>query len=340
VRHILASLFLAIVTMAVAPAFAGDRVVNVYAARHHESDKALYEQFGRETGITVNVTKGSAPELLARIGREAEATQADVFITVDGGVLHTAKSRGLLQPVTSAAILQNVPEALRDRDGHWIGLSTRARVIVYSRERVRPDALSTYEDLASPAWRGKVLARPADSLYDQSLVASFIALDGKEKTRQWLKAYVGNFARPPKGNDRAQIRDIAAGLADVALVNSYYIGQMLYAKDPEEVRAVNAVGVFFPNQQGTGVHINISGAGVVKYARNRDNALRLIEFLTRATVQEKLSAENYEFPVNPAAKPHPLLAGWGAFKIQQLDFSELARNNALAIQLAAEAGWK
>jgi iron(III) transport system substrate-binding protein len=314
--------------------------VNLYSARHYESDKTLYALFEQETGIKVNVVSAPAPELIERIKREGEATNADLFLTVDGGVLNTAKNAGILQAIASPLALQNVPAALRERENHWIGITTRARVIVYSKARVQPDQLSTYEDLASPKWKGKIVARPSSALYDQSLLASLIALNGEEKALAWVKGVAANFARPPKGNDRAQAKDIAAGIGDVALMNTYYIGQMLHSKDPEEVRAAQEVGIFFPNQETTGTHRNVSGVALTKYAKNQKNALRFIEFLTSVPAQERLSADNYEFPTNPKAKRHPLLESWGAFKTQEVDFSALSTHNAKAIRFFAEGGWK
>ncbi|MDR0735939.1 MAG: Fe(3+) ABC transporter substrate-binding protein [Zoogloeaceae bacterium] len=314
--------------------------VNLYSARHYESDKALYALFEKETGIKVNVVSANAPELIERIKREGEATSADLFITVDGGVLNTAKNAGILQVIPSTLALQNIPAALRDRENHWIGITTRARIIVYSKARVRPEQLSTYEDLAAPKWKGKIVARPSSALYDQSLLASLIALDGEEKALAWVKGVAANFARPPKGNDRSQARDIAAGLGDVALMNTYYIGQMLHSKDPEEVRAAEEVGLFFPNQETTGTHRNISGVALTKHAKNPENAIRFIEFLTAVPAQERLSAGNYEFPTNPKARKHPLLESWGTFRTQNVDFSELSKHNAKAIRFFAEGGWK
>jgi iron(III) transport system substrate-binding protein len=321
-------------------AIAAEKVVNVYSARHYESDKALYALFEEQTGIKVNVISGNAPELIERIKRESAATEADLFISVDGGFLYTAKRSGRLQPITSQAALGNIPAALRDPDNQWVGLTTRARVIVYSKDRIKPEALSTYEDLADPKWKGRIVARPSSSLYDQSLLASLILLDGKEKALQWVKGVVANFARPPKGNDRGQAKDIVAGMADLTLMNTYYIGQMLHSKEPEEVKVAQQVGVFFPNQQTTGTHINVSGVGLVKHAKNMNNALKFIEFLTSVPAQEQLSADNYEFPANPTAKKHPLLESWGTFKAQQIDFSVLGSNNAEAIKLFLEGGWK
>ena len=323
-----------------AAASAADKVVNIYSARHYEADKALYALFEEQSGIKVNVVSGKAPELIERIKREGDATQAELFITVDGGVLHTAKEAGILQPIASKTVLANVPATLRDKDNFWVGLTTRARVIVYARDRVRPEQLSTYEDLADSRWKGKLVVRPSSSLYDQSLVASLIMLDGEKQTLEWVKGLVSNFARPPKGNDRGQAKDIVAGLGDVSLMNTYYIGQMLHSKDPEEVKVAEQIGVFFPNQRGTGTHINVSGAALTKHAKNKDNAIRFIEFLTSVPAQEQLSAGNYEFPVNPKASKHPLLESWGNFKVQSIDFSVLGTNNAKAIQLVTEGGWK
>jgi iron(III) transport system substrate-binding protein len=321
-------------------AAASERAVNIYSARHYETDKALYALFEEQSGIKVNVISGNAPELIERIKREGAATQADLFITVDGGVLHTAKEAGILQPITSEIALANIPATLRDTDNLWIGLTTRARVIVYSRDRVKPEQLSTYEDLADLKWKGKVVVRPSSSLYDQSLIASLIMLDGEKQTLEWVKGLVANFARPPKGNDRGQAKDIVAGLADVTLMNTYYIGQMLHSQDPEERKVAEQVGLFFPNQQSTGTHINVSGLALTRHAGNKENAVRFIEFLTSIPAQEQLSAGNYEFPANPGAKKHPLLESWGDFRVQALDFSVLGTNNAKAIQLVTQGGWK
>ena len=317
-----------------------EQVVNIYTARHYESDKELYAMFEERTGIKVNVVSAKAPELIERIKREGQNTAADLFITVDGGVLHTAKISGILQPVTSTVALENIPASLRDKENYWLGIATRARVIVYSLERVKPEELSTYEDLANEKWRGRTLARPSSSLYDQSLLASLIVFDGEEAAGNWVKGFVANFARPPIGNDRAQAQDIAAGKGDVALMNTYYIGQMLNSSNSEEVKAAQAVGVFFPNQATTGTHVNVSGVALTKYAKNVENAVRFIEFITGKEGQEKLAGGNYEYPANPKAEAHPLLASWGTFKRQDIDYSLLGENNATAIRLFTTGGWK
>ena len=336
----LALALVAVLGITITTAGAADKTLNIYSARHYESDKLLYATFEKESGITINAVSGKAPELIERIKREGAATEADLFITVDGGVLHTAKEAGILQPLVSKAVAANIPAALRDKENYWVGLTTRARVIVYSKERVKPTQLSTYEDLADPKWKGKVVVRPSSALYDQSLLASLITLNGDAKAAAWVKGMADNFARPPKGNDRSQAKDIVAGLGDVTLMNTYYVGQMLNSKDPEEVKVAQSVGVFFPNQKTTGTHINVSGIALTKHAKNKDNAVKFIEFLTAVPAQEELSAGNYEFPANPKAKTHELLKSWGSFKTQNLDFAKLGTNNAKAIQLFTEGGWK
>lgn len=316
------------------------KVVNVYSARNYEVDKQLYDMFTKETGIKVNVVQGKAEELIERLKREGANTEADLFVTVDGGVLDLAKKSGTLQPIKSTVIDQNVPTNLRDKDSQWIGLSTRARIIAYSKDRVKPEQLSTYEDLASPKWKGKVLARSSTSLYNQSLLASLISLEGEQKAEAWAKGVTTNFARNPEGGDRDQAKAIVSGNGDLAIMNTYYVGQLLNSKDPEEVKVGNSIGVFFPNQQTTGTHINISGAGLVKHSKNKENAIKLLEFLTSEKAQSELSKANFEFPVNKKAEVPELLKSWGEFKTQNIDFAVLGENNAKATQIFTKVGWK
>lgn len=317
-----------------------EQVVNVYSARHYDVDAKLYEQFTRETGIKVNVIEGKANELIERIKREGENTPADLFITVDGGILNTAKQAGILQPVESAVIDSQVPEQYRDPDNHWIGLLTRARVIVYAKDRVQPEELSTYEDLASDKWKSRVLVRSSTNMYNQSLLASLIALEGEQKAEEWAKGIVANLARDPEGGDRDQAKAIVAGIGDVAIMNTYYVGQLAHSEDPEERKVAEQVGVFFPNQETTGTHVNISGAGLIKHSRNKENAIRLIEYLTGKEAQTLLSAENFEFPVNPDAELPELLKSWGEFKAQEANWAALGEYNQLAVQIMNKAGWK
>jgi iron(III) transport system substrate-binding protein len=317
-----------------------DQVVNVYTARHYEIDDELFQMFTQQTGIKVNTVKGKEEELIERIKREGENTAADLFFTVDGGVLNEAKKNGILQPVESAVVDQNVPQQLRDRDNHWIGVSTRARVIVYAKDRVKPEEISTYEDLTSDKWKGKVLVRSSTSRYNQSLLASFIELYGEQKAEEWARGIVQNMARQPEGGDRDQAKAIAAGVGDVAIMNTYYLGLMLHSKDPEEVKVAEQLGVIFPNQKTTGTHINISGIGLTKHSKNKDNAIKLIEFLTSEEAQSKLSQANFEFPVNPKAEMPELLKSWGEFKAQQIDFAKLGEHNRKAIEIFQKVGWK
>lgn len=314
--------------------------VNIYTARHYEADDAIYKKFTDETGIKVNVVKGEAEELIERLKREGKSTQADLFVTVDGGVLANAKQNDILQPVSSDVIDKNVPEKFRDEDNSWIGLATRARIIAYSKDRVKPEELSTYEDLTSDKWKGKLLVRSSTSLYNQSLLASFIELNGEEKAEEWSKGIVNNFARQPDGGDRDQAKAIAAGVGDVAIMNTYYVGLLANSEDPEEVKVADSIGVFFPNQETNGTHVNISGIGLTKHSKHKDNAIKLIEYMTSVEAQEFLSANNYEFPVNPNAKKPELLDSWGEFKMQDLNFDTLGEHNKKAIEIFNKTGWK
>jgi iron(III) transport system substrate-binding protein len=318
----------------------GKQEVNIYSARHYDVDAKLYEEFTNETGIKVNVIDGKAEELIERIKREGESTPADLFITVDGGVLNNAKTSGILQPIKSDTINAQVPAQYRDVDNEWIGLATRARVIVYSKERVQPEQLSTYEDLASDKWKGKILVRSSTSMYNQSLLASFIALSGEQQTEEWAQGLVNNFAQDPKGGDRDQAKAIAAGVGDVAIMNTYYVGLMVNSEDPEEVKAAQQIGLFFPNQETTGTHLNISGAGLIKHSQNKDNAVKLIEFLTATKAQELFSSDNFEFPVNPEAKLPELMNSWGTFKSQELDFAKIGEYNKKSVEIMNKVGWK
>lgn len=317
-----------------------EKVVNVYTARHYKADEVVFKNFTKETGIKVNVVKGEAEELIERLKREGESTEADLFITVDGGILANAKAQGILQSVESDIVEANVPENLRDADNQWIGMATRARIIAYSKERVTPDQLSTYEDLISDQWQGKVLARSSTNLYNQSLLASFIELNGEEQAAQWAEGIVKNFARQPDGGDKDQARAIAAGTGDVAIMNTYYVGLMLNSEDAEEKKVAEGLGVFFPNQETTGTHVNISGIGLTKHAKHPGEATKLIEYITSVPAQEVLSAGNYEFPVHAEAKMPELLESWGEFKMQELDFESLGKHNKKAIELFNKSGWK
>ena len=317
-----------------------EQVVNIYSERNYEVDKQLYADFEKQTGIKVNVIEGKADELLERLEREGKDTEADMFITSDVGRLHKAKEQEVLQSISSDTISKNVPENLRDKDNQWIGLTVRARVLVYDKDRTKPEQLSTYEDLTSEKWKGKVLVRSSDSVYNQSLVASFIELNGEENTTEWAKGIVANLAREPKGNDRDQAKAVVAGEGDVAIMNTYYVGKMLTSSDPEEVKVAEKIGVFFPNQSTNGTHINVSGAGVAKNAKNKDNAVKLIEFLSGAEAQKLYAEANFEYPVNKDVDPSEILKSWGEFKTQDINLTKLGENNKKAVEIMNVVGWK
>ncbi len=322
-----------------APDRGGD-VVNVYSHRHYAVDQALFAAFTAHTGIRVNVVNASADELIQRLRLEGARSPADVLITVDAGRLHRARTSGLLQPVRSSTLERHLPPEFRDPQGYWFGLTYRARILAYSRERVDPADLSTYEALTDARWRGRLLVRSSENIYNQSLLASLIVHHGMEGARDWAKGVLHNMARPPRGNDRDQIRAIAAGEGDVALVNTYYIGIMLEDANPEERKAAERVGVFFPNQRDRGTHINISGAGVTRHAPNRDHAIRLLEFLSDLDSQRRLAGVNHEYPVNPRAERSARLASWGEFRPDTLDLSLLGENHRHAVMIFDAVGWK
>jgi iron(III) transport system substrate-binding protein len=274
------------------------------------------------------------------MAQEGEASEADLFLTVDGGVLEYAKLQGVLQPFVSEEINRNVPPQWRDPDEEWVGIATRARVIVYAKDRVQPEELSSYEDLGAEKWKGRIVARSASNLYNQSLLASLIAINGEEEAKRWAKGIVRNFARQPDGGDRAQAKAVANGMADVAIMNTYYIGQMSASGDPEEARMADRLGIVFPNQDTTGTHVNISGIGLARHAPNKDGAIELIKYLTGKEGQTLLTQGSYEFPVNREADLPELLQRWGTFKAQQYDFASLERYGRKARELFAEAGWE
>ncbi|MBO1004808.1 Fe(3+) ABC transporter substrate-binding protein [Pseudogracilibacillus auburnensis] len=314
--------------------------VNLYTSRHYDVDDELYKKFEQETGIKVNIIKGEADELLERIKREGDATQADLYLTADAGRLFRAKEAGVLQPVSSEMLDRHIPKNFQDEDQMWYGLTKRARIFIYNKNKVKPEDLSTYEALTNPEWKGRILIRSSENVYNQSLLASFIEIDGEEKAKQWAEGIVHNLARKPEGGDRDQAKAVAAGIGDVAIMNTYYFGQMLNSEDPEEVKLAEELGVFFPNQDSTGTHVNVSGAGVVEGSKNKDNAVKLLEFLSAKEAQATFAEANYEYPVNEEVNPTELLQSWGDFKEQDIPLSSLGDNNAKAIMIFNEVGWQ
>jgi len=316
--------------------------VNIYSHRHYDTDKKLFKMFESASGIKVNIVKADATQLIKRLESEGIYTPADVLITVDVARLVQAQQKDLLQAVKSDFLDSVIPQNLREKDGYWYGLTKRARVIVYNKDKVNPEALSTYANLTSKKWHKKVLIRKSNNIYNQSLLAAFIASDGYEISKKWAKGMVNNMARIPTGNDRDQMKAVAAGLGDIAVVNTYYVGKLLNSKKANEVEVGKRMGVFFPNQGvgERGVHINISGAGVVKYSKNRDNAIKFIEFLASKNAQKLFADANYEYPVNPNVEASELLKSWGSFKEDDTPLEEFGINNANAAKIFNEVGWK
>lgn len=316
--------------------------VNVYSKRHYGADKELFKLFTKKTGIKVNVVKAKSKELMKRLESEGEHTKADVFFTVDVGNLVLAQKKGLLQAVTSNKLNDAIPSHLRQKDGYWYGLTKRARVIVYNKNTVNTSDLSTYADLTNAKWKNRLLIRKSNNIYNQSLLASFIATDGIKDATTWAKGIVQNMARVPKGSDRDQMKAIAAGVGDIAVVNTYYVGKLLNSKKSNEVKVGELMGVYFPNQGvgERGTHVNISGAGVTKYAPNRQNAITFIEFLASPMAQSIFAETNYEYPVNPKVESSKLLQSWGSFKQDNTPLEAFGINNANAVKVFNTVGWK
>ncbi|MBS0002099.1 MAG: Fe(3+) ABC transporter substrate-binding protein [Thioalkalivibrio sp.] len=314
--------------------------VNVYSARQENLIKPLLDDFTRDTGVTVNLLTGRADELLQRLRLEGRNSPADVLITVDAGNLHQAKQAEVLSPIDSPVLNERIPENFRDVDGHWYGLSLRARPIMYNKDTVDPSELSTYEALADPKWRSRICIRSSSNIYNQSLVASMIASNGAEATSEWAEGLVENFARPPQGGDRDQIRAAAAGVCDIAIANTYYLGGMLAGDDPDQRAVAQQIGVFFPNQDGRGTHVNVSGAGVTEHAPNPENGARLIEYLTGEEAQRWYAEANQEYPVRPEVPASEILRSFGDFKADSLNLSLLGEYNAEAVRIMDRAGWR
>lgn len=310
-----------------------DRLV-VYTSRQSHLIDPLFERFTAETGIEIDyITDAEAP-LIERLVAEGGRTPADVFMTVDAGNLWYATERSVLQPLESAALEAAVPAHLRDPEGHWYGLSVRARSIVYHPDRVDAASLSTYEDLADRRWQGRLCLRTARKVYNQSLVAMLIEHYGEARTEDIVRGWVANLAAPPFSSDTQMIEAIAAGQCDVGISNSYYLGRLL-AADPDY-----PVRLFWANQDTTGVHVNVSGAGVTRHAPRPDLAAQLIEWLAGTEAQGDFAAVNLEFPVNGSVAPAPIVAAWGEFVPDQANLAIAGRRQAQAVRLMDRAGYR
>lgn len=320
--------------------FAQAKTLNLYSSRHYNTDEQLYQGFTDQTGIEINLIEGNDDELIERIKSEGVNSPADILITVDAGRLWRAEQAGLFAPVQSSVLTEKIPANLRHPDNLWFGFSKRARVIMYNKDMVDPNELSTYENLADPKWRNKIVIRSSSNIYNQSLVAGLIEVLGEEATEEWCRGLVANFARPPEGNDRAQIEAAAAGIGEIAVANTYYLPRYANEDDPAKQAIFNQIGVFFPNQNGRGTHVNISGGGMLKNAPNREAAIAFLEYLASPDAQEFFALGNNEYPVVEGVPIDPVVASFGEFKSDTTNVNAYGANNALAVRIMDRAGWK
>ena len=345
INRIILGLFLVyFFSFAVYPKYILADEVNIYTSRHYDTDEELYNIFTNQTGIKVNILSGKGKALIERLRSEKNNSPADVFITVDAGNLWKLQKDGFFQSINSEKVLNIVPSNLRGPKNHWVGLAIRARVIFYDPSKVSKEEIHelSYEDLANEEWKGKIVVRSSSNMYNQSLVASLIAVNGVKKTEEWAKNFVNNFARKPQGNDRSQILAVANGQAELAIANTYYMGLMLSGeKGLEQQKAAKKVSIHFPNQNGRGTHINISGAGILKNAPNKENAERFLEFLLSEEVQSHIVNNTFEYPILKTVKPNELVAQFGTnFKIDQTLVSDYGKYNPEAVRLMDRVGWK
>ena len=320
-------------------AHAQQGVLNLYSARHYQTDEALYANFTKQTGIRINRLDGQEEQLVERIKNEGASSPADVLITVDAARLEIADKAGLFQPTQSKLLEARIPAALRTPN--WVAFSTRARLIVYNKANLDPEWLQSYEDLAAPRLKGQICVRSGAHPYNLSLGAAMIAHHGEAKAEDWARGVVANLARVPKGGDTDQLKAVAAGECGVAISNSYYLARLLRSAKPEDQKVVQALGIVWPNQKSWGTHINVSGAGVVKTAPNREAAVKFMEYLASDEAQAYFADGNNEWPVvKSALVKNPALETMGTFKADELPIGQLATNTALAQKVFDRAGWR
>jgi iron(III) transport system substrate-binding protein len=338
-RHCTLALLCAFTTTAVRAA--EEPVLNLYSARHYQTDEALYANFTKATGIRINRIEASDDQLVERLKGEGAASPADILLIVDAARLWQAEQIGLFQPVKSATLEERIPSAFRDPAGQWFGFSYRARVLVYGKGTVDPAAIASYEALADPKNKGKVCARSGSHPYNLSLVAALIAHDGEAKTEAWAKNVVANMARTPRGGDSDQIKAVAAGECGVALVNTYYYARVMRSTKPEDREIIAKTAVVWPDQKTHGTHVNVAGGGVLKYAPHRENAVRFLEYLAGDEAQIYFADGNNEWPIVKAvAVRNPALEALGPFKADSLPIATLGRNTPEAQRIVDRAGWK
>ncbi|SLN11751.1 Fe(3+) ABC transporter substrate-binding protein [Oceanibacterium hippocampi] len=342
-HHTLRSLTLATTTALLAagslaaPVAAAE--VNLYSYRQESLIRPLLDDFHDQTGIDVNVVY--APKgMLERLKAEGMNSPADAILTVDISRLMAHKVAGLLQPVESDILRENIPAQYRDPENEWFGLTIRSRVVFASRDRVKPEDLSTYEDLADPKWKGRLCIRSSSNVYNQSLLAAMIVHHGVDAAQAWAAGIVANMARPPQGGDRDQIKAVAAGECDIAVGNTYYYGGMQASDKADDREAAAKVFMFWPNQDGRGAHVNISGAGVTRSAKHKEEAVKLLEYLTSERAQRLYASSNYEFPIRAGIEVDPVVAAWGTFKADPVPLHEVAEQQPEALKIFDRVDWR
>lgn len=328
---VLSSLLL---SMAYVSAMAAE-VVNVYSARHYDTDLEVYKNFETSTGIKVNLIEAASDALIERIVNEGKYSPADLLLTVDAGRLYRAEQRGIFSATQSLALEERVPEHLRHPEGFWFGLSKRARVIIYRKADGKPEGLNNYEDLAKPEFKGKICVRSSSNIYNISLLASLVEHLGEAQAETWTKAVVSNLRRKPQGNDTVNIRSVASGECAFSIVNTYYVARLITAGDEQG----QAVGLIFPNQGSSGAHVNISGGGILKHSPNKANALKFLEYLSEPATQELFVRGNHEYSIVKGAEMDGVLKELGEFKEDTINTSLLGENQATAVKIFDRAGW-
>ncbi len=327
--------------LAAGSAYGQEKVVNVYSARHYQTDEALYSGFTKRTGIKVNRIEGGEDALIERVRNEGARSPADVLITVDAGRLWRAEQLGLFQPVRSELLEKAIPQSYREPTGKWFGFSVRARVIAYNKDKVKPQELATYESLADPKWKGRVCMRSSTNVYNLSLMGALIDHLGEQKAEAWAKAVRDNLAQPPQGGDTDQLKAIAAGQCDVTISNQYYYARLARSDKDDEKRIAERIGIVFPNQQTWGTHVNISGGGVLKNAPHKEAAVKFLEYLASDEAQLSFADGNNEWPVVAAVKvDNPVLHSLGDFKPDRLNVAVLGRNQPSSQKIYDRVAWK
>ena len=336
-KYVLAAVLLGVAGSAAAQ----EKVVNIYSGRHYQTDEALYAGFTKATGIKINRIEAGEDAIIERIRNEGARSPADVMITVDAGRLWRADQLGLFQPVKSQFLESRIPASLREPNGHWFGFSTRARVIAYNRDKVRPGEITSYEQLADPKWKGRVCMRSSTNIYNLSLMGALIDHLGEAKAEAWAKGVRANLAQDPKGGDTDQLKAVAAGLCDVTVSNQYYYARLARSSKPDDKQVADKLAIVMPNQSSWGTHVNISGAGVLKNAPHRDNAVKFLEYLASDEAQRYFADGNNEWPAVRSVKvDNPVLNALGDFKRDALNVATLGKNQPGSQKIYDRVAWK